>query len=265
MRLVLTGSKGRLGSAIEAALRGDGHDVVGFDRLLGQDVRDFDALREALANSPDAVVHLAGLADDRAADPCEVLGVNVIGVFNVLRAAETSGTRRVVYFSSGKALGMVAKAPQYLPVDDAHEYPPFRAYGLSKWLGEEMCRVFTENTGIPTICLRPVAVLTEPEDYARYESAQVQTDGWHLGSFIDMSDVVEATRRSLERPVSGHLRLLLCADSVAGEMTSQEFIDKFHMGAPWRGQKLSEDSRAALVSSARAEEVLQWHPKVQWG
>ena len=66
----------------------------------------------------------------------------------------------MISFSSAQVFGIAEgeRLPDYFPVDDAHPRRAARPYGLSKLLGEDLCAGFTSRTGIPTVCLRPVAV-----------------------------------------------------------------------------------------------------------
>jgi UDP-glucose 4-epimerase len=216
----------------------------------------------------DAVVHLAGLADDRAGAPEDVLTVNLLGTWNVLAGARAEGVGRVVYASSGKALGMLERAPDYLPVDDAHGGLPARPYGLSKWLAEEMCEVFTADTGIGTICLRPVLVL-DAEGYDRLAGLTelpppATAAAWHLGVFVDVEDVAAAIVASVECPDPGHARLLLCADEIASDRPSAELAAEHLPNVPWRDDPYDPDSRKALIDCTAAKELLGWNPKHGW-
>ena len=80
--------------------------------------------------------------------------------------------------SSGKALGLLERDPDYLPVDDDHRGLPTLPYALSKWLAEEMCAAFTARTGIETLCLRPVQVF-DAESYAAARASPTwRPGGW---------------------------------------------------------------------------------------
>lgn len=267
MNVLLTGDRGRLGVAARALLAEAGHDVHGFDVDHG-DIRDAAAVRAALAGM-DAVVHLAGLADDRAGTPEDVLTVNLLGTWNVLAGARAEGVGRVVYASSGKALGMLEREPDYLPVDDAHRGLPARPYGLSKWLAEEMCEVFTASTGISTICLRPVLVL-DADGYERLEGlaelpAPASAAAWHLGVFVDVEDVAAAIVAAVECPDPGHARLLLCADEIASERPTTELAAEHLPNVPWRDvQPYEPGSRKALIDCTAAKELLGWQPTHGW-
>jgi len=267
LKVLLTGDRGRLGPAARGALEREGHEVVGFDLEQG-DVRDPAAVRAALADSR-AVVHLAGIAEDRGGAPEDVMAVNLLGTWNVLLAARAEGVERVVYASSGKALGMLERDPAYLPLDDGHPGLPSRPYGLSKWLAEEMCESFTRDTGVPTICLRPVLVL-DGDGYERLAGMRglprAQTAAsFHLAAFVDVEDVATAIAASLSCPDPGHARLLLCAGEVGSERPAAELAAEHLPHVPWRnGAPPEPGSRSALVDCAAAHELLGWRPRVGW-
>ena len=265
MRILVTGHRGRLGRVVWDALIDAGHDCVGFDVDEG-DVRDAEAVRRA-AEGAEAIVHLAGLADDLSDDPMAKMSVNALGTWSVLLAAEAVGAGRVINFSSGKALGMTERVPDYLPIDDDHPARPTLPYGLSKLISEDMCEGLTRRTGIATVCLRPVAVFFEA-DYSRWEevlATEVDTVGvpWHMGVFVDARDCASATLAALDRPASGHLRALLCATDIAAEEDSRELARRRSPRTPWRDRK-DRAPRAALVACDNAATILGWKPQYSW-
>src|SRR3984885_11562774 len=141
-RILLTGSSGGVGRAARPVL-----EAAGWDARRGC----------------TAVVHAGAIAHDSAGTPAEIVATNVLGTWHVLQAAEGCGVSRVVYFSSGQVFGFAEGegTPAYLPVDDAHPLRAARPYGMSKRLAEEMCAAWTSRTGIPTIVLRPVMILSD--------------------------------------------------------------------------------------------------------
>ncbi|MFI6350225.1 NAD-dependent epimerase/dehydratase family protein [Streptomyces sp. NPDC050560] len=266
MRVLVTGDRGVLGRAVRAAVEADGHVVTGYDLASGDDVRDAAALASA-ALDQDAIVHLAGLPGDQEDNPDQVMAVNLAGTWNVLLAARATGVRRVVHASSGKALGMLERDPDYLPVDDRHRGLPSKPYALSKWLSEEMCEAFTRDTGITTICLRPVFVADEAAWEKLSEQAELppaRGAAWHLGAVVDVRDVANAFVAALTCPDPTHARLLLCADDVAADRPTVEVLREHLPDVPWRGASLGTDSRTALADSAAARSVLGWSPRHGW-
>jgi len=225
VRILVTGHCGHVGAPVAAHLEHLGHDVVGFDRVDGDDLLDLASVRRAVDGCA-AVVHAGALAHDTAGSPEDIMAVNVLGTWHVLLAAEAAGAGRVIYFSSGQVFGIAEgeRLPDYFPVDDAHPRRAMRPYGLSKCLAEDLCAGFTARTGIPTVALRP-AWVWDPGMYQRIEAqwqadpASEWTPTWEYGQFVDVRDVADAVQRALERPVSGHHRLLLCSADIAA--TSQ--------------------------------------------
>lgn len=261
MRILITGHRGRLGVTIWEALAEAGHELAGFDAADGGDVRDPDAVREAAAGA-EAIVHLASRPDDLAAKPGDVIGVTVTGTWNVLLAARECGARRVVYFSSGKALGMLEREPCYLPIDDDHPGLGSRPYGLAKRLAEEACDGFTCHTGVATICLRPVAVLA-PDEGARPETPPDRP--WDMGVWIDVRDVAAATAAALACPDPGHTRLLLCAEDIAADRPTLELVRERVPEIEWRGgPEYQSDPQRGLVDTTRARQTLGWTPRHRW-
>jgi UDP-glucose 4-epimerase len=267
MRILVTGDRGRLGLVLRSRLEAAGHAVDGFDLAAGDDILDPQAVVTA-AEGCDAIVHLAGLPEDRGGEPAEFLSANVLGTYNVLQAARAAGVGRVVYASSGKALGMLERDPAYLPMDDAHPGLPSRPYGLSKWLAEELCEAFTNETGIATLCLRPVLVLDEHgwETFgAADELPEARSGFWHLGVFVDNDDVADAFLLALTCPDPGHVRLLLCADEIASSRPTAELAAERLPNVPWRdGGPPPPDSRVALADCSAAKRVLGWSPRRGW-
>jgi UDP-glucose 4-epimerase len=264
--VLVTGHRGRLGAVIARSLEQGGHPVRGFDLAEGSDVRDYAAVERA-ARGASAIVHIAGIAGDRPALPSDIVAANLLGTWNVLLAAEAEGIRRVVYFSSGKALGMLERDPAYLPIDDAHPGLPGLPYALSKWLAEEMCAAFTARTGIDTLCLRPVQVFDEAS-YAAASAAPEWQSGkgpWHLGVHIDLRDVAAATVAAVECPARGHHRLLLCAADIAAKRPTLELVASILPDVPWRGgPEYERDPYRSLIDISRAQRLLDWWPRHRW-
>ena len=271
MNVFVTGNRGRIGSLIAAQLVAQGHTVVGFDRADGQNILDGQAVRTA-AQGCDAAIHLASLLGGPKDDPDETMQVSLMGTWHLLQAAEAAKMQRVVYFSSVNALGifMGLKQPDYLPIADDYPPQPVSAYGLSKRLAEEMCRYFTERTGIATICLRPPGVWL-PEYYERiraWRAAAPEREwqhAWEYGAFCDVRDVANAAVLGLTCPDPGHVTLLLCADEIGSDHPSRELAQRVHPDVPWvGGTEYDQDPYRALVSNQRAKAVLGWQPQYRW-
>jgi UDP-glucose 4-epimerase len=271
VRILVSGHRGQVGARVSASLKRLGHDVVGFDRVDGDDLLDLAAVRRAAAGCA-AVVHAGALAHDSAGNPEDIMAVNVLGTWHVLLAAEAVGAGRVVYFSSGQVFGLAEgeRLPDYFPVDDAHPRRAMRPYGLSKCLAEDLCAGFTARTGIASVALRPCWVW-DPEMYQRIERqwqadpSSEWTPTWEYGQFVDVRDVARAVRRALEVPLSGHHRLLLCSSDIAASGPSLAMAARFATSVPVRdADRLNREPRRALFDCSAAARVLGWQPHYGW-
>jgi len=100
------------------------------------DTRTVEDVRRAVAGT-DAVIHLAAwhcAHNPPVSDPT-IFAVNVDGTFNVFEACRAEGVRTVVYASS-MAFGWGG------------------VYGVTKVIGEDLCRCYHEMTGMAVAMLR---------------------------------------------------------------------------------------------------------------
>ena len=161
MRVLVTGGRGLLGSAVVGELAGRGHQVTVFQRtsaghgpdvreVLG-DVTDRVGVGEAMAGQ-EAVVHLAALVS--MTGPWEGFErVNVVGTENVLAAAVGAGVRAFVQVSSPS----VAHAGEPLVGAPATAADPEHArghYARSKALAERAALAM-DRDGFAVVAVRP--------------------------------------------------------------------------------------------------------------
>ena len=168
MRVLITGAAGRLGQRLSKALESD-HDLVLVDkerlddpRFAHVDVTNLPAVRAAMQRC-DAVVHMAildwatcgAMEALRYGVPC--VQVHVAGLHNVLQAAVEADVCRFVYTSSVSA---VDGLPAGTKVDSDTRHYSNAVYGLTKGFGEDLCRMFHSNFGLPVAVLRLGTVFT---------------------------------------------------------------------------------------------------------
>ncbi len=272
MRIFITGNRGRVGTALQSALTADGHEIIGFDRADGADIRDSGAVAAAMRDC-ETVIHLAAVLPEPQTDSTAIMTANLIGTWNVLQAAEATAVSRVIYMSSVNALGifMGEASPAYLPIDDDHPCHPGTPYGISKLLAEQMCELFTHRTRIPTICLRPPAVfndrIIDSLVAARRRDAEYEwTPFWEYGCFIHVDDLSHAVDCALGCPDPGHVRLLVNADDISSaSATSRELAERLQPEVAWRGgSEYDTDPYRALIDASRARETLGWAPRFRW-
>ena len=108
--------------------------------------------------------------------------------------------------------------PPYLPMDEALPREPAELYGLTKILGEAMCRYTTARHGTSTIVLRPGGI----RPAAAYGPLQVG----FLGGLVDVRDVAQAHVLAVEAPESlVHEVFIVTADSPLCELDPDAYAD----------------------------------------
>lgn len=176
MKLLVTGSSGRVGRRVAQRFVREGLSVRGIDiapppdeaafEAIQGDLLDDDALTAALADV-DCVVHVGAVMSWRAADERAMFAANVEATRRLL-AACAGAAKRFVFASSGEVYPETA--PRYLPIDEDHPRQPRSAYGLSKLLGEELVRFHGRTSGMETVVLRfshtqDAAELLDPDSF----------------------------------------------------------------------------------------------------
>src|SRR5437879_5803064 len=88
------------------------HNYPGF-RLLQIDIRDYGALKSALSDAYDIIIHLAAKAGVRASieEPTTYQEVNILGTQNLLEVARLCRIRQFVFASSSSVYGLNARVP----------------------------------------------------------------------------------------------------------------------------------------------------------
>jgi UDP-glucose 4-epimerase len=267
MRVLVTGHRGLIGRAVVERLQASGDGVVGFDRADGNDILDPAALVRA-AEGCHVIVHLAALLGRPGEADADVMTVNVTGTWNVLAAARAVGVGRVVNFSSVNAMGIFSGngMPDAFPIDESHPCRPTTAYGISKRLGEELCRVFTLGSGISTICLRPPWVCDEARKHRELarraaDPAAEWTPFWEYGAWIDVRDLAAAVGAALTCPDPGHLVALVVAADMASDHACEALARQLLPAVPFRAPLAPG---GGLVRSDLARQSLAWQPRHRW-
>lgn len=119
--------------------------------FINEDIRELSAVREAMRGI-DYVLHQAALPSvGRSIDnPIATNDSNVTGTLNVLVAAREVGVKRLVYAGSSSVYGNT----QVLPKREDMPAKPISPYAVSKYTGEQYCRIFFEVYGLETVVLR---------------------------------------------------------------------------------------------------------------
>lgn len=121
-------------------------------RCIHGDLRDATSLAPLFAGAAGATVfHCAGVIHPRRVR--DFYAINVEGTRALLDAALRAGARRFVYVSSNSPLGANPSPDQLF--DEASPYRPYRHYGCSKKLAEDLVNAAGAAGRIETVIVRP--------------------------------------------------------------------------------------------------------------
>ncbi|WEK42410.1 MAG: NAD(P)-dependent oxidoreductase [Candidatus Sphingomonas colombiensis] len=285
MRVVVTGSAGKIGREAIRALKAAGHRVIGLDlraatidgvRTAAVDCTDFGAVVGALSGIdtmfgmarlpqlPDAVVHLAGIPAPGLADDAHTFNVNTISTYNVFSACARLGIKRIVWGSSETILGLPFNTPPvFLPIDETHPDLPNWSYAMAKFLGEQMADQMPRwHPELSIVSLRFSNVF-DAADYAQQPSAAANPHfrKFNLWGYVDARDAGEACRLAVEANFAGHERMIVAAsDNITGHPSAELAATHFPESAI-RGEL---DGDISLLSSARAYAVIGYRSCFSW-
>lgn len=194
-RILITGAGGRVATAFRQSV-GDRYSLrlaerdisllTGLqpgDEVISFDIADLKACRAACANI-DTVLHLA--ADPSPdADFCNsLMDNNILGTYNIFRAAKDAGCKRVVFASSAQAVEGYPLDYQIRP-EDAPK--PKNLYGVSKAFGEGIAAYFAHQEGLSALSVR-IANFTTLE-------AGEQLSARDMSAFLSHRDAADLLER----------------------------------------------------------------------
>ncbi|GAB4452257.1 MAG: NAD(P)-dependent oxidoreductase [Armatimonadaceae bacterium] len=228
MRVLVTGTAGRVGSATAREFLEHGYTVRGLDKSPpAEDLRDrietvYCDLTDRLGllravEGCEAIAHLAAIpAPVRGED--DIFPINVTGTQFLLAAAEAHGIQRVALASTCCTYGIYFALhtidPQYFRVDEKHPTLPQDMYGLSKVLNEETAAAYTRRTGMATAALRLTTVVNfdGKNPWWKRWLASDEDRRNDLWSYIEISDAARAFRLAVENtPLGEHHTVIIAA------------------------------------------------------
>ena len=238
-KVLVTGAAGFIGSHLCEALMRRGDSVVGYDSfddfydpaikrrnvqalvgndkfsLVEGDIRDSDAVRTALGDGVEMIVHLAARAGVRPSieQPLLYQDVNINGTMVLLEACRTAGIEKFVFASSSSVYGNNKKVP--FAESDRVDHP-ISPYAATKKAGELICHTYHHLYNLDITCLRffTVYAARQRPDLAIHKFARlieagqpipVFGDGSMMRDFTYIDDIIDGVLRAMDRCEGYHI------------------------------------------------------------
>lgn len=281
MAILITGSKGLIGSFLRAALKQLQVEVIGCDIRHTVDHPDYGNILEQGDLLPkiaqvDGVVHLAAISRviDGEKNPQLCWKTNVEGTQNVIDLAGALEKKPwVIYASSREVYG----DQPILPVKESALARPINIYGESKWEAEKIVGKGGQK-GLVTSVVRFCNVYGSVHDYAdrvvpafcraAAEGSPIRIDGRsNLFDFTYIEDVVHGLLRLIQ-VLSRSGRSLAPIHLARGVGVSLEEMGRIAQAASSFPISLIEaparsfDVSQFYADPTRAREVLDWEAMV---
>ncbi len=291
MRVLVTGGAGFIGSHIVDQCVAAGHEVAIVDNLWAEgggktqnlnaqatfyraDVTDdatlsriFDEVRPEIV-SHQAAQHSVAISTK---NPQLDARVNVLGLLNVLTNCTRTGTRKIVFASSGATYG----TPAYLPIDEDTPQRPESPYGITKMVTEHYLRYWQEANGLTYTALRYGNVFGPRQDpngeagviaifakrFLKHDSVRIDWDGEQKKDYVYAEDVARANLLALDHGDNE----IFCIGTGRGASVNELYrvLEKITGYSPEivRAPKRPGDIYLAYFDSTKAARVLGWKPQ----
>ena len=306
MRVLVTGSEGSLMQWVIPKLVADGHEVTGVDNFFryGRSERERDyefvegditneSLVRSLVADKDIVIQAAARifgVKGFHKYPADILSRDVLLHQHILWQAMQQQVKKVVYISSSMVYERCETVPSY-EEDVDEQRVPYTDYGLSKLVGERLCRAFEQQYGIDYTIWRPFNIITPLEEAEEEQGIAhvfadfierllvegknpmpIFGDGEQVRCFTWIDDVASAIATHLDDPrTSGEsFNLGNPHPTTMKELAHKIFNVGKRKGFEIPGEQLElehlpiygDDVRIRIPAIDKARSVLGWEPTV---
>jgi UDP-glucose 4-epimerase len=271
MRIAVTGGSGGIGRAIIDMAVAQGHHPVRIDRVpppegashlnlpfVELDLADYDAVLRAFQGC-DAIVHMGAIPSPGHLPDHIVHNNNVVGSYNVLRAAAELGITHVCQASSVNATGAAySRWPHYdyFPLDEQHPTYNEDPYSLSKWICEIQADSIARRFEHITIAsMRFHWVVPDRGVAASYNQRIGDALAKHLWGYTTFDAAARACLLALTASYKGHEVFYIIGPTTTTDESSLDLARRFFPEVPIRGDLSGNRS---FFDCSKAERLLGW-------
>ena len=195
---------------------------------------------------------------------------NVTATQRLLEAAKDAHVERFVYASSSSVYGEAAETP----MTEGGPLRPFSPYGVTKLSAEQLCTVYADNWGLPTVSLRYFTVYGPGQrpDMAIHRLMQSALCGVefplyassdHIRDFTYVDDIV-AANLAAARPLPSGTIMNVAGGAV---VTMRELMSTVEEVTGRRLKVVDEAKKAGDVTRTEADlkrvkKLLAWSPQI---
>jgi len=306
MKVLVTGSEGSLMQWVIPKLVESGHEVTGVDNFFRYgklerdrdyefvegDLTDENLVKNLLKEKEVVIQAAARIFGVRGFHkyPADILNRDLTLHQHIMWWAKERGVKKVVYISSSMVYERCETVPSR-EEDVDEQRVPYTDYGLSKLVGERLCRAHKQQYGTDYTIWRPFNIITpleeaeEEQGIAHVFADFVQRllvekknpmpilgDGEQIRCFTWIDDVASAIADHLDDPhTSGEsFNLGNPHPTTMKELAHKIFDLGKKRGFDIPGERLEfehlpvygDDVRLRIPSSDKAEKMLGWRPEV---
>jgi len=303
--VLVTGGAGLIGSHIAKKLTQQGATVKILDNLsaypLNQlnhfgiqqqndieiiigDIKDEAIVHKAI-NNVDIIFHEAAFADVAATiwNPNEDFKTNVLGTFNLLKAAKDNNINRFILASSaaiyGEQLQEGGKNPPKFSEDTKPN--PISTYANSKLWAEYEAQLFHQLYGLKTTSLRYFSVYGDPQipkkgshswiiaiftmKLLKNKPLTIFGDGSQVRDFIHVDDIAEATILTAEKQSTiGKVINIGTGKPTTIQQLAEIVMNVANDEAPLEYRPRPKgDPFGGYAETTLMKKLLEWEPKIQ--
>lgn len=159
MKILITGSEGFVGKVLVANLLASDQEIEGIDRAkadnLSYRLHRTDLRNEVLLDpaSYDVVIHCAAAKGDWDISEGEFYDDNVVATENLINYIRKCEVKKIIHFST-----VAIYSREVTDGSENTKIEPDSVYGQTKLDSEILIRKYAEESGTPTVILRPSVI-----------------------------------------------------------------------------------------------------------